>query len=113
MSLGFWNRLALVLAVVGIFAFPTWWALGHNVRHGEVMNAGYETCIEAGKRRADREAWENCHEVWLVNEEGYIGWNAWGEAVLWAIPAAAIIYALARLIVIVAKWVGRGRKTRQ
>ena len=110
MKFGLWNRLALVLGVAGALAFPTWWALSTNAHHATVMRSGYEACIAAGVESTEPNSWNLCYQMWVEPEDGYIGWEAWGWAVLWAIPAMVAVYLILWLAVAIARWIWRGRR---
>lgn len=77
----------------------------------KVMRSGYDKCMAAANARNDVKYWDTCHELWIENAKlGLIGWNAWWLAVMWAIPAMLLVYALAWVIVQTVKWIGRGRQ---
>lgn len=108
MKIGFWNRAAIVLGVIGIVAVPTWWAVTINLNHSRVMESGYRTCVAAADERRDIAGSRYCYELWVTGQSS-VGWGDWLQAVAWAIPAMLIIYGLLFSVVWVAKWVWRGR----
>lgn len=111
MKLGFWNRLAIVGGTLLVFGVPTWWALTSNAKHSQVMSSGYDACIKPAVEASDNRALDYCWKLWIEPRGGYIGWAEWGQAVLWAIPAALILYTVLFLVVRVARWVLAGRAT--
>lgn len=111
MRLGFWNRLALVVAAISVFALPTYFVLSHNSDHAKVMASGYDTCINKAVEQPESvPSLDYCAELWVYPKGGYWGWSVWLESVAWSVPLALVIYALLAGIIWVARWIWAGRQ---
>ena len=108
MKLGFWNRLAVVSAVLFTFLCATWMVLSTNKESSDRRAEGYSDCIKmVSESNADLTV-AYCSEVWLEPPSVY-GWNEWFQFLGIFALIAAILYAIILLAVWAVKWILRGR----
>lgn len=108
MRLGFWNRLALVVGVIGTFVAATAITLVSMSDFNELISTHYADCVS----RADMDAAmrETCWNEYLAAQLRGPGWGFWRETIIGSAMAAVILYLLIAASVWVARWVWRGRQ---
>jgi hypothetical protein len=108
MKLGFWNRLAVVSAVLFTFVCATWMVLSTNKDSSDRKAEAYSDCIKMVSQPYSDLTVEYCSEVWLQPSNFY-GWNEWFQFLGMFALMAAILYAVIWLAVWIVKWILRGR----
>lgn len=108
MKIGFWNRLAIVAAVVATVGGSTWFVLSERARAWTDQLDGYKACL---KRGGPVEG--DCFNIWLNDPKVYWGWREWFEGlVIFAVLSLALYLAIWACVV-TAKWVWQGRQTHE
>lgn len=115
MRLGFWNRLAIVVAVLALIFAPLAYMVEINNQiadgreaTGNLCRASAEMLDTVEKRSAANEA---CWKAQFPTPDPLrAGWGQWREGFITTLQVCAILYALIWLVVATAKWVWRGRR---
>lgn len=108
MRLGVWNRLAIVGAGLFSLGGGTWMVVSDNIERAKIQESGYASCIAAVAEPNSNLSYEFCRKIWLTTQSS-LGWNEWAQAVAACAFAAAFVYLLILMAVVIAKWIWRGR----
>lgn len=108
MRLGFWNRLAVVAAVLFSLGGATWMILSANMESSQRNADGYSACIAGVSVPNSGLTVKSCGDIWFKSTNG-LGWMEWFQAVGALALVAVIIYGIFWLSVWVVKWILRGR----
>lgn len=105
--LGFWNRLALVAAVLVTLVWPTWRAVAENRRQADALDAGFDICLAA--RAHDVDAFDACWDIWLAGRTPAVDLDAWGIYTSLTALGCLAAYGVLWLLTRIGQWVWRGR----
>lgn len=126
MTLGFWHRLFIVLALLTLLIAPLWVMVVEAEDRGQGSEAYQRSCMQEADalgRRATtdpvkaneitQKGYKNCEEVALSLRMGYTSpWEQW-QYLAWAFAQLiGIIYVLCWIMFFVGRWVWNGKTYR-
>lgn len=108
--MGFWNRLALVIGLLGSLGWATYWILSSRAESMQSSQSGFSACLDGVARPGSDLTYAFCEDIWL-RERWLPGWFEWFQAVGAMLALSLLAYGLIRLFLAIAFWVWRGRKS--
>lgn len=118
MTLGVWNRLAIVSAVLALIIVPIGLMVLMFSDMSDGIRASYELCnrwASDGPVDLMDGSYKRCTDEMSAGYEragnAAYSWQTWFEFAIGTLVACAIIYGLVWATVATARWVLRGRRT--
>lgn len=110
MRIGFWNRLAIVAAGVFTLALPTYLHVDYVQDADNRRTVSRDLCIKwaEAKETAHLATRDECWQDYF-NTQIYPSSEFWWQGAGAALLISAILYTLILIVVLVSKWVWRGR----
>lgn len=112
--LGFWNRLALVAAILTILILPAWGVANTNATASDIAGVGYGICTNEVDQRPNADVIAEDAKCMKEFEKTFdslkAGWGGYGVGMLATFALCIVAYGLLWLMGAVAKWVWRGKR---